>query len=322
MKWRVLILWGVMLAAALVVAGDGLLELAQRQFETGNYADAIQALQTALAQNGQDARVHFWLARCFYELRDFDQAVAFAERAVRADPRNSDYHLWLGKAYGRKADRQRSLSLARKTKREFEEAVRLNPANIPARRALGDYLSQAPWIAGGSDSKAREQAEVIAALDPVEGHLARADYWLNETKPERAEAEYRRVLELKPERVEPYLEVARFYRQRNARARVEEAVEAAARVNPGDGRLSFYRGVARVMAGNRLSEAEQFLKSYLATVPQREDFPSHTSAREWLGRLYERLGKREQAAREYRAALQLDPDRKSAREALRRLEKP
>jgi Tfp pilus assembly protein PilF len=35
--------------------------------------------------------------------------------------------------------------------------------------------------------------------------------------------------------------------------------------------------------------------------------------------LYERLGKTDAAATEYRAALQLEPDRKPAREGLRRV---
>jgi TolA-binding protein len=44
-------------------------------------------------------------------------------------------------------------------------------------------------------------------------------------------------------------------------------------------------------------------------------------AHEWLGRLHENQGEKESAVQEYKAALQLDPKNKSARESLKRVEK-
>jgi predicted TPR repeat methyltransferase len=44
-------------------------------------------------------------------------------------------------------------------------------------------------------------------------------------------------------------------------------------------------------------------------------------AHEWLGRLHESKGEKEAAVKEYQAALQLDAKSKSAREALKRVEK-
>lgn len=321
MMRRGLILCGLVMATSLFAAAMDPLQTARHGFEAGNYRNAVATLQAALAQNPQDARLHHWLSRCYYELNDYDRAIESAERAVQLEPQNSEYHRWLGRAYGLKADKVHSFGLARKVRREFEEAVRLNPSSIPARRDLIEFLVDAPWIVGGDKDKAWQQAEAVFALDPVEGHLARAICWLDKNKSEQVEAEYRRVLQLRPQGVEPYLEVADFYQTRQDPTRMEATIEAAARVNASDGRLAYYRGVARVLAGTRLTEAEQFLKSYVAAVPPRSDFPSHASAREWLGRLYERLGKREDAASQYRAALQLDPNRKSAREALQRVGK-
>jgi tetratricopeptide (TPR) repeat protein len=76
-----------------------------------------------------------------------------------------------------------------------------------------------------------------------------------------------------------------------------------------------------VLSGTDLPRAEQYLKSYLASTPDRSDWPSHAGAREWLGRLYEAEGKRSEAAEQYRAALQLDPGRKEAKARLQKLEK-
>jgi tetratricopeptide (TPR) repeat protein len=307
-----------------LLAGDGsaVVQMAQRQFNAGNYSSAISTLQSAVPQNSNNGEIYYWLGRNYYELRDYDNAISHAEKSVELDGKNSLYHMWLGRAYGEKADREHSFSLAKKVKKEFQEAVRLNPSNIQARRDLQEYDIDAPWIVGGNKDEAREQVEAIAALDPVEGHLARAVLDLELLKkPDLAENEYREVLKAKPTRIEPYFEVATFFVHQNKPADVEVAIQAAATVSPNDPRLGFFRGVSRVLSGSELPRAEEYLKSYLASTPDRSDWPSHAAAREWLGRLYEAEGKKVEAAEQYRAALQLDPGRKAARARLDLLDK-
>ena len=302
-------------------AADDSLAAAQRQFEAGSYSAAVTTLQTILVQSKTSAAANYWLTRCYYELRDYDKAIASGEQAAKLEPGNSLYHQWLGRAYGGKADRERSFFLARKTKKEFEDAVRLDPGNLSARRDLEEFYLEAPWILGGSKDAAMEQVNAIAAKDPVEGHLAKGVYWRDAKKMDLAEAEYRWVLQLKPNLADPYFEVADFYQHQNDPAKMQEAIDAAARVNPSAPRLSYYRGAAGVLAGTNLNEAERYLKSYIASAPDRSEWPSHAAAREMLGQLYEKMGRRMEAAEQYRASLQLEPNRKSARERLQNLEK-
>jgi tetratricopeptide (TPR) repeat protein len=75
------------------------------------------------------------------------------------------------------------------------------------------------------------------------------------------------------------------------------------------------------MSGKTPSEAETLLKSYLATVPDNSDLPPHAAAREWLGRLYESLGRFSEAAEEYRFSLSLDPHNKAVEEELKRVQR-
>jgi len=298
------------------------IQAAQHQFNVGNYAGAIATLQPAASQNSSSAEVYYWLGRSYYEIRDFDNAVADAEKSVSLDPKNSLYHQWLGRAYGEKADRDRSFSLAKKVKKEFQEAVRLNPSNIEARRDLEEYCLDAPWIAGGSKDEGLEQVNAIVALDPVQGHLARAVYARMALKNlDEAERELREVLSARPKSADPYFEVVGFFQLQNKPSDMIAALQAAALVSPNDPRLSFFRGVAAVLANSNFPAAEQDLKSYLATAPDRSDWPEHAAAREWLGRLYEAQGKRTEAAEQYRAALLLNPHRREARSRLERLEK-
>jgi tetratricopeptide (TPR) repeat protein len=298
------------------------IQTAQRQMNSGNYTAAISTLQAAIPGNPSSGELFYWLGRAYYEVRDWDSAVAQGEKSVSLDAKNSLYHDWLGREYGGKADRDRSFSDAKKVKSEFKQAVALDSSNIVARRDLEEYCLDAPWIAGGSKDEALEQVNGIAAVDPVAGHLAKALYDHEGTKNnEEAESELKLALAGHPKSADPYFEVADLYRQLNKPADMVAALDEAAHVGANDPRLSYYRGVAGVLSNANLPDAERDLKSYLASTPDRSDWPSHAGAREWLGRLYELQGKRADAAEQYREALQLDPKRKEAKSRLEKLEK-
>lgn len=305
-------------------AGEDAAAEAKRAFSAGDYALAVALLDAAIGKDARDASLHYWLARSQYERSRYDEAGESARRAVGLDPRNSEYHQWLGRALGRRAERAgwiSGFSLARKVCAEFESAVRLDPRNLRAQRDLIEFYRQAPGIVGGGGGKAWRQVEALAAIDAAEGHLARAGMWANEKKPDRAEADYRAVIAARPDRAGPYLEAADFYELRRDAVHMEEAVEAAAAIEPPHPQLLYSRGVAAILRGGRDADAEQLLRQYLESVPPRSDLPSRAAAREWLGLLYERQGRLDAAADEYRSALQLERDRRGPRDALRRLKR-
>jgi tetratricopeptide (TPR) repeat protein len=298
------------------------LRSAKESFDAGDYVSAQKTLQATLEKSAADPEIHFWLGRSSYELFDFNSAAVSFERAIQLDPKSSLYRQWLGRACSEKADREHSLSLAHKTKKEFQIAVQLDPSNVSARRDLAEYEMDAPWIAGGDKDDARKQVEAIAALDPVEGSLARAQYIFHvEKKPAQAEEFYRQLLRQKPQQIQPYFEVARFFQGRDRPADIELAIQGAASIDASDPRLDYFRGVALFLEGKDLPGAERFLSQYLRMAPQRSNWPFHADALEWLGRTLEAEGKRAEAMAQYREALRLDPRHKSARERLNKLEK-
>ena len=309
-------------AVAMPADASALLQTAQRQFNAGNYSAAITTLQSAITQNPSNGEAYYWLGRTYYEIRDYDNAIAAGEKSIALDPKNSVYHQWLGRIYGGKADRDRSFSYARKVKKEFEAAVELNPDNVAARRDLEEYDLQAPWVVGGNKDEGKAQVDAITARDPVAGHLARGVYDMDGAKKaDLAEKEYREVLAAKPAKIDEYLEVIAFFQQQNKPADMDAAIQAAALVAPNDPRLGYWRGAELTLANSNLADAEKYLKAYLASTPDRSDWPSHAAARVWLGRVYEAQGKRSEAAEQYRSALQLDPSDKDAKTRLDKLAK-
>jgi tetratricopeptide (TPR) repeat protein len=309
-------------SAVPVPADAALLEAAQHQFGAGNYASAIAALRSVISQNPLSAEAFYWLGRCYFEIHDYDSAIRHAEKSVSLQPNNSMFKQWLGRAYGAKADHDKSFFAARKAKKQFEEAVQLDASNVDARRDLEEFCLEAPWIVGGSSDEARSQAEAIAKIDPEQGYIALGVYDEQALKrPDLAENEYRQVLSAKPRQMDDYFDVAAFFQRRNNPRDMMATLDAAAKVNPNDPRLLIFRAEAMIISRSDLRHAEEYLKSYLASTPDRSDWPPHAAAREWLGCLYEAEGKRAQAAEQYRASLELDPRRKSATERLDSLEK-
>jgi tetratricopeptide (TPR) repeat protein len=262
-------------------------QTAEAAFLAGNYQGAVKILTEAIAKTPQDASLYYWALRSYYEMGDVDNAISYGEKAVDLDDKSAEYVRWLGRAYGAKAEKSHSFFLARKVKHSFEAAVDLDPSSIPARRDLMQYLTEAPWIVGGSKGKAVEQIEAIAKLDPIEGYLARGAFYAAQKKWPEAEAAYAAAVDAPATRVDSLMEAAEFFMQRKNARYVERAVEIAARLNAKDPRLDFYRAVSLVLRGADFPVARKLLQSYMDNTPQRSDYPSHSSAREWFSRANE-----------------------------------
>ena len=139
------------------------------------------------------------------------------ERAVQLAPNQSEYHDWLGKAYGRRAEKSvflSAMSWARKTHKEFEIAVQLNPSNFEAQRDLIRYEMNAPGIVGGGEDKALKHIEELEKIDSLQGQLARGEFFATKKRMGEADAVFAKILESNSDRIGIYLEAADYYRDR------------------------------------------------------------------------------------------------------------
>jgi tetratricopeptide (TPR) repeat protein len=318
------LLTALALSAASARSGQDPLAEAQREYNTGHYTQAVDTLSAATAKAPDDAPLHFLLGKSFYQLREYIRAAASFERSIQLVPNNSEFHDWLGKAYGRRAEQTiflSAMSWARKTHREFEVAVQLEPANFEAQRDLIRFEINAPGLVGGGEERALKHIDELEKIDALQGQLARGEFFSTKKRFAEADAVFAKILETNTDRIGVYFEVAEYYRDRQNAPKMGEAIAAAGRVDPEDRRLKYYRGMLFVLKEKNPAEAESLLKSYIATVPDNSDLPSHASALEWLGKLYESQGRFSEAAQEYRDSLALDPHNKNVEEAWKRVEK-
>ena len=300
------------------------LEAGRRAYEASDYAKAIQALQAAAAKDPQNGQVQLLLAKSYLELQEYDPAIKSAEKAVAIDPQNSVYHEWLGRAYGEKADHASlfsAISLAKKTRKEFETAIQLDGKNFSARQALIEFDCSAPGIVGGGEEKALPQIQQLAEMDAAEGHYAAGNCRRQKKDFAVADEEFAKALESNPKSAGLIYDIGDYAVKRGQPERLLAVADLGERVAPGDPRGKFYRGVALILKKENPEEAERLLREYAKKAPMRSGYPRPAAAHAWLGRLFEDQNKMQEAVKEFERALELDSKNKMAQEALKRLKK-
>jgi tetratricopeptide (TPR) repeat protein len=300
------------------------IESARQAYEISDYPKAVELLRQAAAKDPKNPEVFLLLTKSYNELQQHDQAIDSAEKAVALDPQNSVYHEWLGRAYGEKAEHAgpfSGLSLAKKTRREFETAVRLDEKNYSARQALIEYDCSAPAIVGGGEDKAIPQIARLSELDTSEGHYAAGNCRRQKKDFTAADAEFTKALESHPKSASLIYDIGDYAMKHSQPDRLSAVADQGEKVAPRDPRAKFYRAVALVLKKNSGTQPETLLREYMKTAPIRNGYPHPHEVHEWLGRYYENQNKSQAAIAEYEAALKLDPKSRPAADALKRLKK-
>ena len=310
--------------AATTVKQEASLEVGRRAYEASEYAKAIQALQAAAAADPKNGDVQLLLAKSYLELQQHDPAIKSAEKAVAIDPQNSIYHEWLGRAYGEKADHASwfsAISLAKKTRKEFETAVQLDAKNYSARQVLIEFDCSAPGMVGGGEEKAWPQIKQLAEMDVAEGHFAAGNCRRQKKDFAKADEEFAKALESNPKSSELIYDIGDYAAKRAEPELLLAVADSGERAAPGDPRGQFYRGVALVLKKENLERAERLLAAYAKKAPIRSGYPRPAWIHAWMGRLFEEQNKIEEAVNEFESALKLDPKNKMAQEAMKKLRK-
>jgi tetratricopeptide (TPR) repeat protein len=287
---------------------------------TGRAADARHMLDQQVQQDPNNAQAYHLLCRLDYQLELWDASLKMAEKSVALSPQNSAYHEWLGRAAGRKAENSNpftAFNLARRVHAEFERAVALDGNNFSARADLAEYYLEAPGFLGGDKSKARQQADAVAAKSSglAEYIRARVDEKQGNSQ---AEQEYKKAITSSGNDSRYWTELAYFYRRAGRMQDMETAISQSLRASHQSNVPDYDGAYLLLRTGRNLPGAIQMLRSYLSGAHLAEEGPAF-HAHLMLGTLLEKQGNKNAAAAEYRAALALAPEYRPARDALARI---
>jgi tetratricopeptide (TPR) repeat protein len=309
--------------AALLLAALGCLAIAgfsaspEQTIASGNLDDLIRSLS-----GKQDAPSLNMLSRAYYAIEHWDEAVTFGEKAVSLSPGSATYHWWLGREYGEKANSVNPLSaasLARKTKNEFEQAVKLDPSLVQAHADLAEYYTEAPSFMGGGIDKARDQATQVAKYDQAISHWILAKIAEKEKRYSDAESELQKAIQVAKDPTRYQMSLASFYRRRSRFDDMQKAI-AQAVAQPNKSAEVYYNAASELFqSGRDFASAVQYLKKYLDSGAMVEDAPAFR-AHYLLGQIYEKSGKKSDAMAEYKASLGLASGFAPASKALGRVQ--
>ncbi len=323
--WTLLIALPLLLAATVAWGEesadlDSLVVRGDRELSAGRTEAAAELFEQALEIEKKDPRAHHGLAIVGLIRDDPDFAVKHGKEAVKRDKKNSRYHLTLANGYGMKAQRGGLSAMFNggKYKQECKLAIKYDPNNVEAHMGLLYFYVRAPGIAGGGMDKAEETAAVIAAIDPYQGHMARAIIAEAEEDHDAEEAAYLAAAALDTTRWEPWSRLGGFYLERERNDDAVRVYEHIRTLEPDSVLVEYGLAKSHLFAGD-LEAAERGFKVYIAS-DERPDFPDEASARWRLGQVYEKGGRLDEAKAEWETALSLDPDHEEATESLQALE--
>jgi tetratricopeptide (TPR) repeat protein len=278
----------------------------------------LGAVLTLTAASPDDhAKSPLVLGKIAFTQGDWDKSVREFKKAVHEHPKDCESWLWLGRALGRKAENSnplRAAFLVGDIRDAFAKAVEMDPKNIDARGDQLDFFLDAPGAFGGGIDRARSAAEAIGKINPADGLQAQSHIEEKEEKFPEAEKGLKAAIDLDPTPGR-YRELGEFYKRRKNYPEMEAAFRKS-----NDQKSYFALAEGLFLQGQRFSDAEGLIRKFLAgPAPEPGDEPTIAQARMLLGQLAARQGHREEAAREFRAALDENPGLKTARKELERL---
>jgi tetratricopeptide (TPR) repeat protein len=282
--------------------------------------DAAKQEYALLARSAPgEAAPAYYLGRIAFQQTDADESIRQFERCTSIDDRNAECHAWLGNALGMTAQRTSKFKLpflVKRTKREFDRAIEIDPTNLDGRMGQLQYYLYAPGIFGGSIEKAREQAAEIDRHDKMRGAIASGVIADHEKDAKAGEAAYQRAISVAPDSAAGYNGLANLYVREARWADAFATLDRTAARVPAERNVPIRFARVAVLSGEQLRRGEDGVKRWIANPPSQANSDTKAMAHLRLGQVYEKTSRSELARTEYDQAIRINPRLDEARKAL------
>lgn len=171
-------------ATLLFAATTDALSEAEALFAQRRYAEAQPLFEQTLATDPRNTRALLHLGKLAAKRGQSALAVDYLKQASEIAPHDAELLFEFGSASclhaGSLGTSFKALGAVRRGRAAMTAAVAMDPTNLMFRQGLLEFYANAPGLVGGSLTKAHEQAEAIAALDPNQGAFAHASLYATE----------------------------------------------------------------------------------------------------------------------------------------------
>ena len=294
-------------------------------FNVEKYAEAKEIFTNIVDKDSKNPEAWYYLGRLCFVDKEYDKAIKWFKKAVKLNKDSSEYHFWLGNAYGERIQRVGKIKqafMATKWKKAWLKAVELDADNIDARFSLMQYYLNAPAIAGGSKEKAHEQSKEIKKRDPKMGHEAYINVYNAEEKYELVEKEYFALIETDPQNYDYHIRLAWLYINTKDYEKAYKKLIKMIEDYPEKSGSYYSIGHIANESDKYLEHAEEYMLKFFKLVSSEIENHPKSRIASWhyvFGTIYKKNGKNDLAKKEYEIALNLNPEYKEAKEALKNM---
>ena len=304
-----------------IIYGISDLDRAIQLFNTERYDEAKPLFKAYLKEHPEDVTVMEYLGDIAGYAKDWDTAITYYERLTTLRPHIADYHYKYGGVLGMKAlsiSKLRALGLVGDIKDAFLKTIALDPDHIEARWALVEYYIQLPGIIGGSEKKAKAQADELSQISPVDGYLAHGYIAEYSDRPEDAEYNYKEAVKVGGS-VNCYTKLYEHYEKQNAPDKALTVLSEAQEVHKDNNRLHYQLGKIAGQYGIGLDQGIACLNRYIEKHSAADGVP-----KDWaymrLAQIYRHKKNKQKAQLWITKALADRPDFKEAIKEQERIE--
>lgn len=291
-----------------VFASTTSFEIAVKNFEANQLESASGQFVSLQSEPQWQMVSQFYLARIALKQQQFDSALALLEATKLKDEdavKPAQYHYWLGVANAKLASNSswfKAPGYASTAKSHFEQAVKLDPEFMLARKGLFRYYLRAPGIAGGSIKKAKQQIDAVRAFSELDAALLQLELAQHEDDKALIFDSAEQLFEFK-DSPEALYQAGLSFQQTQNYEKAFLAFRLAYSFLPSGHltetlpytQLAAYQfSKTAVLAEQHLPEAIKAMQAYL-TMPIEEGMPEKSWAQFRLGQLYWLSGDKAQA---------------------------
>ncbi|MEQ8525906.1 FkbM family methyltransferase [Gracilimonas sp.] len=229
------------------------------QMQKSNFEKAIGYFEKSIGEHDQNSQTYLLVARCYYQLEDFENAERFGKAAVQLNQELLDAWMFMGKLYWDQA-------LLNKAIQCYTIANKLDPKNYLIAYNIGQiYADQ------GDYKKALELYDITLQMEPklIDAGIKKAQIYQSIGEHERAEEAIQKVLEIDSENLLALSVLSLLYR---AMGRYSEAIELNERLldrYPNDGNVRVNYALCLVETG-QYDEAEKNYRRALKDAPETQ----------------------------------------------------
>ena len=282
-------------------------------YDKDDYPNAKNLLEAIISKNDKNADAHYALGMVLLKLNKADDAEDEAKSAIDLNSNLAEYHYGLAKIYMvqlNNASIFSKMSLAGDFRDELIAALKIDPNHQLALTNLTGYYSQAPSIAGGDKDKALELANKLLKIDERQARAFLVQIYTAMNNNAKATEEVNNLIKI-DEYTGRYMLIQGLKKQGDlTKAEAQyKLIEAKYGNNPDY--FAFFNDYGYFLLGqNRIDEAIEKLKKQVALVPKS------ANAHDSLGEALLKKGMLKESLAEYKKALEINPNMKSAKDKI------